>query len=954
MDPDAATTRDPRLASRSGRPLANRPLSLDTQPLASPTRFKPDILQQPGSLSPVDTQNAPEQFLRGISDLVQAAVSYASSQSERERLQKKRDTTETLLKKAKAHSSFPSTAAFFSQSQRDEEVDLVRVDDALRRHAANYRSLENALKTKIGSIMQMDTLKSGDKMTQLQQDVQVAKQGLASAKIDTEKLRDYNITLENKMQQLQQGTDNKMKQLHDKMAPLERTSTNHASTLNTHAKLVRENSERVANMRSELETVSISQKESGSASFKRHLDELESRNSDLEHKMDLLQKSQREFSESFYKINQLMDTQKAENVRVLEAFNTRLDSVEQRSPLFVPTAEDTTPGSSVMLKKLEPRLQKLETGQYKPDPMLGSRLQELKGQFDKMKEIQEMKDDLHCTQLEELKSSMETGSNELDTIKDTLERITQEMSVLSEKQGREIISGSHGQQILALSNWLRNTQHLFESLRVGLHSLEVRYNNLSTEAMARNMLAAMQEMHPTAHLADQVSALRGRFEKEFVPWKATAEHLQHAQRDQIEQMQKDMASRQEESNRWKKEHTNLSQSLAPVLKRLTARSQDCWLTLDDLRPMQTEVSSLATRLNEHTTRIDSFLVAKKKEDDSLCRSLRSEREGLKRKIEALADEQKGLVKLASDVNKDDMPSQVKALSVELKGLAKLFSAFEEDNLHAQVKELTKGQDHLAKRISRIPNDNLNVQVKALYEKQESFAQKLAEVQDLPGMVRSLDEKQKALAQSSPAAQMISMRDGIKALTSEQANMSKRLIDAQAIYQNGLKALKSCPDELRSMLDRLCQVEDTYRDLREKLSLIEGPLSSYTTLSERFDNLVQTLEFSEIAPQAEAPPTLRETTKPLKLKETPQDAEVARISSIAESSPVRALQQRKKKRPRPSNLSDEDRSSLSRPESPRSTITASPYGRDTTPNTDRKKVKKKKKRRLTEEPITITD
>ncbi|PYH99957.1 hypothetical protein BO71DRAFT_368146 [Aspergillus ellipticus CBS 707.79] len=910
MDPPTATTRDPRLASRSssnsGRPSISRPLSLDTPSSDSPVRPRPGI-QQPGRVSPVDTQNASaDQFIHGISDLVQTAVIAANGQSEKERLQKRKDTTESLLKKARAHSSFPSTAAFFSQSQKDEDFDLARVDYALKRHATNYKQLENALRAKFGSIMSMDAPKADDKINQMQHDVQVARNGLSSAHTEISKLRDYNITLENKVKQLQ-----------DKMAPLEWTSTNHASTLNAHAKLTKENSERVAKMSTDLDTVLIPQKkENDSASFKIHLDELRTRTSGLDLKIESLQKSQREYCHDFDKINQKMDTQDVEKARTLAALNTRLVSVEKQSTPSVPSADDAITGQSAIFKELESRLQKLEadfSGQYKLDPMLGSQLQDLKGQFGKMQEIQEMKDDLQLSQLEELKKAMEIGSRELEKLKGYHNRVTQEIKDLSQSQGKTNHSVVHEQQIMTLSSSLRNTHHILESVRVGLHSLESRYNSISTESIIKNMVVAMQEMYPsTAQLTEQVSVLRSRFEREIPPLQAKADHVQYVQPNQIEQIQKDMTSQLEELNRLKTEHTNLSQSLAPVLDQITAQNQDRRLTADDLQQVQAETSSLTTRLNEHTARVDNYLTARKREEDSLFKQLTG---------------------LFSD-GKGDLHGQVNALSEKLDQLAQRFP-----NTKDEVKALSDKQKDLAELICGSKNPGLLFRVEEIAEKQESLSQRLTDMQkdDSQGQARALAGKHKSMSQSVSSAQISNFRDELNALNGEQKILAKKMTDVQARNQGDFMALRSCPDELKSMLDRVCQVEDAalsrHRALAERVDLIE----------ERFDDLVKTLEFSESQVVALSGPD--ENTNPLKLEENPPNAENARTLGIANSSPALTLQQKKKKRPRPSALSEEDRSSVSRPESPRPIAAASPSGGNATPSTDRRAKKKKKRKTI---------
>ncbi|RDH37204.1 hypothetical protein BDQ94DRAFT_137690, partial [Aspergillus welwitschiae] len=163
-------------------------------------------------------------------------------------------------------------------------------------------------------------------------------------------------------------------------------------------------------------------------------------------------------------------------------------------------------------------------------------------------------------------------------------------------------------------------------------------------------------------------------------------------------------------------------------------------------------------------------------------------------------------------------------------------------------------------------------------------------------------------------------------------------------------LKACPDELKAVLDRVCQLEtstlEKYQNVVEEHRLLEGSTSkNLTGLTERVDGLVKLVESSQQPPRLEEP---QQDDNISAMKDEPegndQDAEVARFMSIAESTPARALQERKRKRPVTFNASDEERSSLSRPESPTSNAAGSAAGGDAAPSTDKKSRKKKQKKR----------
>ncbi|RAL02406.1 uncharacterized protein BO80DRAFT_34098 [Aspergillus ibericus CBS 121593] len=1029
MDPDAGTTRDPRLASRSSRPPLNRQFSLNTISTGSPIRFRSGS-QPSGNVSPVDIQNATtDQFIRGVSDLVQAAVIAANSQSEKERLQKRRETTENLLKKAKSHASFPSTAAFFQQSQKEEDVDLTRVDDALKKHAAHYKQLENALRAKFSSIISLDTPRNEDRLNQLQRDLQYARNGMGNTQSEIAKLRDYNINLESKMKAIQ-----------DKMSALDKTATSHASTLSTHTRLTKETSERITKITSELETASVAKEtQNESAVLKMHIDELRTQASDLGVKIESLQQSQRESAGQFDKLTTSIDdyrkqhdTQSSENTRSLAALNARLSSVEQKRMQPSPPAEGTTTVPSVIFKELESRLHKLESdfsGQYKPDPTLGTQVQEMKDRHYEMQKIQEMKDDLQCSQMEDLKRVWETGARELEKIQANHARLKEEMKGLSQNQTN---SAMVQEQIAGLSTGLRNTQHVVDTVKVGLQSFEARYNSLSTDAIVKNMVVAMQEMYPsTTQLTEQISIMKGWFEREVPAMKAAVNRLHYDCLSLREDLQKETALRVEEVARLRRDHTNLTQSLAPVWERLTAQSQNRWLTADDLRQLHGDLHSLEAKLNEHTSKVDGYMTSRIEEEKSLVQNLNLDRADLHRQVKALADEQVALAKRISGARKDDdlqgrvsaladkqedlvekitrlqndnwrnqfqvlsdeqkdlakrfsdsqkgnLPGRVKALADEQQTLAKSFSSFQKDELRTEVKALADEQQALVKRFinsqrnedlhgqlkslagkleiltarfSEYQKENLQDQVKALAEKQGILAERFAESQksNLQSQVKAVLDEQKTLVERFADARKD--HNQLKALVEAQDNLVKMLSGAQASNDSDLKKLRSCPDELKSMLDRVCQLEDAaldkYQGLLEKNRLLEDSTSkNHKSLEQSLDDLWRTVERREPPRQTEAPLPQPDNTSILKCEdeENAQEEEVKQIMSIAETTPGPAQSQKKRKRTRPNTLSDEERSSLSRHGSPKSNALASPVGTDATPSTDNRKNRNKRKKK----------
>ncbi|GKZ99833.1 hypothetical protein AnigIFM60653_006890 [Aspergillus niger] len=922
MDTDAGTTRDPRLARPLARPPLNHPSSADASSSASPTRFRPGS-RSVGSSSPVDAQNATaDQFIRGISDLVQAAVIAANSKSEQERLKKKREATDALLKKAKVHSSFPSTAAFFQQSQEAEDADLAQLDKTLRKHAANYRELENALKARFSSIMSLEPPRTEDRVNQLQNEVQHAKNGLGTAQKDIARLRDYNINLEGKMAAVQDKVGS-VRTLQEKVNSLDRLTS-------SHAKLAKESAEHVTKITSELETALASkERENTSAAFKAQMDELRKQTSDLTKQIEVLQKSQRECSDYLNKMNkslddhrQQQDTRSMENTRSLTSLAARLTSVEEKNIQVPSPAVETAPEPSVMSEELASRLQKLEgelSGQHE------RRIKQMEDQLQGLQTIQQMKDDFQFKEIEDLKKVWERGAQEFEQIRSDYVRVSEELKGLSQAQAVANPAGVQA-HIQGIASGLMNMQNMVETLRVALHSLETRYNNLSTDTIVKHMVVAMQEMYPsTAQLTEQISLIRAWFERDIPPLKAITERLHVNQMNLVEQTQKDMALRMEEMNRLRSQQTNLSQSLAPVWERLTAQNQNRWLTADDLRQMQNDLTSLAAKIDEHTSKLSGYVESREAKDQLLHDDLTTGRNNLHMQLHAIAEKQTELEKICSGFQKvNDLPDQVQTLAAQQETLAKRLSEHQEEGLQDQVRALADEQKKLLERFSDSQQDNIRNQIKSLIDEQKTLAGKLVKTQE--------------------------EHDQLKALVEAQEDLAKKLCEIQSSNEDDLNMLKAYPDELKAVLDRVCQLEtstlEKYQNVVEEHRLLEGSTSkNLTGLTERVDGLVKLVESSQQPPRLEEP---QQDDNISAMKDEPegndQDAEVARFMSIAESTPARALQERKRKRPVTFNASDEERSSLSRPESPTSNAAGSAAGGDAAPSTDRKSRKKKQKKR----------
>ncbi|KAF7586568.1 hypothetical protein BBP40_008667 [Aspergillus hancockii] len=824
--PVPPNTRDPRLVNR---PLPSRTTSLDAPSRVLPgTPVAPrSYTQQPANSAPPDARaDAPgDQFIRSLSDLVQAAVQTASLKSEKEALEKKKNTTGSLFQKAKAHSSFPSTAAFFHQTWNDEGGHLASVDRALGVHRSTYNQLERAIKKNWVSSMNSG-YSSEENVNQLKQEIEATKRNAKQSKDEASNLREYSHSL-----------DEKLKSLQIRMSMLEKTLEHHSTSLN---KQTKEQYARLDTVSSEFEKrvegVSSKLEESISTKLKTEGDEWLRQKSALNTELQALRRSQESFSAAIRTVNQVVEEQQQKVADIallgqrLNDFDSRLSSFESARTTSDSTATESTRNHASALQ-------------------LQSRVQNLEDILKELQTLQQMKDDFHFSEVDDLKKVLEQASGELNSLKNNYGKLSDEVKDLHDAQPAAAL-----QQVIGISESLQTTQQVVDSIKVGLYSLETRYNNLTTEPIVRNMVAAMHEMYPSnSQLIEQVAMLKSLIDKDSAAVKMNIENQWQKQNTFIRQVQQEAALRLDELNKLRNDHTSLAQTLTPLWERYNAQDQSP--SRGDLHKLQTEFNTLSTKFEEYISKHDSQFKSRKETDDLFMEGLRDERNKFTSRVSQLAS---SLEKLANDVE--------------------------------EVKNVNTGS--------------------------------LAKVESHAGDIGSL-------------------RDSIRELDKTTSNQHQALLDRLATINQDHSAHGT---DITSLLDRIGELERSEK-LRHK------------ELHEQLDGLKKAVESKEFPPRT-ASPILIEDQAPISTDTnaaSPQEA--ARILNVAETNPTLALREKKKKkkkRPRPSGLSEDEKSSITRPESPRSiSSAASPFGREETPTDNTKRPKKKNKRKIvTTEPIAL--
>lgn len=565
------------------------------------------------------------------------------SKSEKEKLQRKKENTEALLKKARAHMKFPSTADFFQQATNEENVDLTRVDRAINEHLETCSQIEKDLIGKWGTLSSSGS-KSEESIKGLQNELRVAKSDIAKANNESARLAGLLDT-------------GPIKILQDRVILLEKAVGKQGSVLNDQAKDAKGNEKRLALLSSEIKkgTPPSQPSQVSMDRINSEIENLKRQNTAIDSGLTSQVAYQERVRRTIDQTNNDMQLhrKKLNGLDSLGSLEKRMDVFHhnlmllERKTSSPPVPQIPNDDSKAMLTNLELRLKDLEgsyaTPQNTNNPN-GKDLQTLSGQMDEMARLQAMKDDLQFGDMETIKEKLAKHSDEFQELKDKHSQLSAGVKSVGQNN-----PGTTHQQVQSLSASLQSTQRVLETVRVGLHSLETRYNSLTTEPIVKNMVVAMQELYPSAsQLTEQVAALRSVFDKEFMPLRSHVDQLIRSHSSHVTQAQNETKSILEEVGHFKEEYARVEKSLTGVWDRTA--TLESWPGHQHFRQLQSTCEALSNKLDEHVSGINEQLKSKRESDDALRQGLNSEREHFKKEYEQLANELKSMSKRFSKMD----------------------------------------------------------------------------------------------------------------------------------------------------------------------------------------------------------------------------------------------------------------------------------------------------------------
>ena len=501
-----------------------------------------------------------EEFIKGVMDLIHSAVATQGFTSDREKLDKKNKITKGMLEKAKLAAGFPATLDQVQQTSHEESADLKRLDDSIEKHNVHSGQLKASLASKFGSAFSHK----------------------AEAMKDDERF-------ERQMAKLRQDSEDGIARLRHEFEQ----------------KLASAESTRIAKLESELASA-----KAASADAQRNSAHTEALVTELQNQCTSLMKS----LDSTTTPKQLTENERKHiDSAVADAVRAKAD-VLAAIPPALPKGEATLPvnKTEAVSKGLESRLAILEETLRKyPEPDIVSGLpDQLKG----IQEVKEMGDNFTWDEIEKLKAQSAKTTDEFNALKNDHARLRpNDAAPSATTENTPGQSGSH-----------QDLQHELETVKTGLHSLETRYNSLTTEPIVKSMVSALQEMYPTAsQLTEQGNRLRVQAENQHG-------HIQMLSRSLDElrnKVKNDMANYNDRTYNCVKDIHSLHNSGKATWDTLSLQLQP------QVHRLDAAVDDLGKKLNMHVSGSNQRMSSKETADAAAARTVQEELVRLKDEIQ---------------------------------------------------------------------------------------------------------------------------------------------------------------------------------------------------------------------------------------------------------------------------------------------------------------------------------
>ena len=590
-----------------------------------------------------------------ISDLTREAATIARIQSEVDKLLRKKAKTDILLKKAKSNPGFPATIDHYEQANEDEKNELRRLNDDKRQHESRHYQLEKALKSSLDSALSHDPSKLEERILRLEKNYEEKVTRLQNEW--EEKLAKYQNQAEGKIATLEIDVG-KAKAA---AADAEKRATQAANTSQTLAGAVGGVQDQIRQLQKSRANQSTPERNAASISASNQLREeinnLDKRITKLGSDIQPLVSFKGHCLEMFDGLNRAsvenaedMKTKTVEPLRrKIEDISSRLDSLSSLKTGLnnIRPETNTSPEIRAMVESLKRQLQNLEEDHVAKLNNVSESLGQIQG-------LQELHSGMVDEEFVNVKKRLDEQAEEFKLLKEGYSHASDDLKKLGDA------NSTVTQSVTGLSATIENAQRVLETVRTGLHSLEVRWNNLSTEHIVRNMAAAMQEMYPSAE----------KFQEQLATLKANTANTLHTINEQTSRLAHTQAN-QEQRLLQISGQVNGFGNVVPTVNHLAesfkALRDNVQQPIQDLAQLQANLGALEKQLDGHTAKLGELGANSKTHAESLHK-LEQEREALDSELKEIMRQGRDLatqLRMAVDGNVENA-EEVKAHTTKLK------------------------------------------------------------------------------------------------------------------------------------------------------------------------------------------------------------------------------------------------------------------------------------------------
>ncbi|OJD27634.1 hypothetical protein ACJ73_00967 [Blastomyces percursus] len=405
--------------------------------------------------------------VRALEEFASHVASVATISGERARLVKRSQTESADLRKASDRAfQYPSVAKRLKAGKEELDNELARVDEKLR----DQRTVQAELIKQLAA-----NFNCRPPQPPSQPDLEHIKRDLQETRTEMQRIKDMQVSITATLNSLKRSAQSN----EDKIAHIKRSKSSVETEL--------------ACLKSEL-----------SAQQDDRWNAIESMVTNHAKSMELKDLQQRQTLDSHLKL--LRDERKSAELTTKareEDFSKRLDDLDRMVAEHGKTCKQLSEQTE---SRMRPHFEPITNGA----PAI-SAFAELRNQIQNLRQVQDAKDEAiadeldkyesRIAHLEEVVSKSKQMGAQNETSGETLGIGAPHVNADPERLWQAI--NGLNQQVNSRLQRVENQSRVVEAHQIALHSLETRYNHLSTEPIVQQMVVAMQEMYPHASTVQQ-------------------------------------------------------------------------------------------------------------------------------------------------------------------------------------------------------------------------------------------------------------------------------------------------------------------------------------------------------------------------------------------------------------------------------------------------------------------